>query len=89
MLHIPLSTVGWVCSTFLERGFDGYRRTLPKFRMLKPDVQRLLCSEKLLEDWSAFSIKQRVEILKQSDIKISAATLKRFYRCQGIRPRAC
>ena len=88
-LLIPLSTVGWVCSTFLQRGYQGYCRTLTRFRMLAPDVQRLLCSERVLRQWSAFSITQRVQMLKQRDISISPATLKRFYRSHSIKPRAC
>ena len=47
-LSIPLSTVGFIISTFLERGYDGYGRTYSKWRMLNPRLQRLLISPQLL-----------------------------------------
>ena len=37
-LHIPLSTVGKIVSTFFMKGYDGYKRTYERWKMLPPQM---------------------------------------------------
>ena len=37
-LHIPLSTVGLIVSTFLYRGYDGYTRHYTRWKMLSAQL---------------------------------------------------
>ena len=87
-LHIATSTVGFVVSTFLCRGFGGYKRTYQRWRMLSPDLQERLISTKLLQEWAPLSLKQRCHALQLTGVSITYQSLSKFYREHGIKLRA-
>ena len=88
-LHIAQSTVGFIISTFLWRGYGGYKRKYTRWRMLSPELQLRLVSEKLLQEWAALSLTQRTQVLLRShNVKITRQTLSKFYRSHNIKLRA-
>ena len=87
-LHIAASTVGFVVSTFLYRGFGGYKRTYQRWRMLSPGLQERLISTQLLQEWAPLSLKQRCHALQLTGVSISYQSLSKFYREHGIKLRA-
>ena len=88
-LHLAKSTVGFIVSTFLWRGYRGYERTYQRWRMLSPDLQERLVSAELLQEWAPLSLQQRTQVLLRShDVRITRQTLSKFYRSHNVKLRA-
>ena len=56
-LHIALSTVGFIVSTFLDRGYAGYGRAYERWKMLSTPLQARLVSTEMLQLWAPYSLK--------------------------------
>ena len=87
-LHLAKSTVGFIVSTFLWRGYRGYERTYQRWRMLSPGLQERLISKKLLQEWAPLSLKQRCHALQLTGVSITYQSLSKFYREHDIKLRA-
>ena len=90
-LRIPYSSVQETIKKFLERGrqFAFKFKKGRKRKELAPNLEAQLCSQELLQDWSSYSLRDRVTLCQRRfNLKISVTTLRRLYRCNGIRYRA-
>ena len=66
-LRLNRETVRTTVLKFEERGYDfgKLRQKRPQFKSFTPRITRHLLSRSLLEHWSAYSIDERAEIIRQ------------------------
>ena len=89
-LHIQQSSVRALVIRFCARGhsFERLKPTWPKFKMLSPELQQMLLSPELLQEWAPFTLKERSHITKRVwGVYIAPSHLALFYRTNGVRLR--
>ena len=91
LFRMPISTAAGLLRQFRTSACDlccFNIRCRPRFKMLAESTKKLLLDPNILQQWSAYSIKERVKLLEERyQTKISKNRLTAFYRENGVRYR--
>ena len=90
-LRLPISTVVNVLRRFVSRDHDLDKLQVRRrqFAMITPAVKAALLNTELLQRWSPYTMRERVEIIHRTfDVSLCIQTLQRFYKKFGIAHRA-
>ena len=89
-LRMAPSTVSLNIKRFIAGGhsFDAMQAKKKSFTKVPARLKRTLLSTKLLQEWGAFSMPERVQIIERVwDYPTNVSFLARFYKAHGIRYR--
>ena len=83
ILTVPRHTVRKIVRTFVENGCNfanlGHQRV--RFAMFSVRLSRILTNANLLQEWSPFSCKERVQMIERMwGVTTTPKTLAKFYR---------
>ena len=87
-LRIAKSTVSLNIRRFIGGGFnlDAMQSKKKSFLKVPARLQRVLLSAKVLQEWSPFSMKERVQIIERVwDYTTNVSFLSRFYKAHKIK----
>ena len=88
---MPFSTAAALIRQFAANGYDllcFQTQSRPRFKMLAESTKKLLLDPNILQQWSVYSIAERVKLLEERyQTKISKNRLTLFYRENGVRYR--
>ena len=91
LFRMPFSTAAALLRQFAANDCDLFcfkAQSRPRFKMLTEATKKLLLDPNILQQWSAYSIKERVKLLEERyRTKISKNRLTAFYRENGVRYR--
>lgn len=86
-MRLTWSTVNSVLSVFAANGYslDYFERRSRRFREIDSRILDYLRDRHTLQQWAAFSLNERVEIIRRVfRVQISKTSLLRFYSMNGI-----
>ena len=91
MFRMPTNSVRRIVHEFRLSGFDlncFQRQAKPRFKMLSSAMRKVLLDPQTLQEWSSYSIAERVQLIKgKYDVSISKNILEKFYKASNVKYR--